>query len=64
MPTYLVHRTSEPEAARLIDAPNKASAIRHFAQSTIIAEVATLADAHRLAKAGVEIEAVGSEAGD
>jgi hypothetical protein len=56
MPTYL-SRLGETE--RLVDAPNQAAALRHVATSSISIAVATIADAARLGKAGVEIERAG-----
>ncbi|MFV0623767.1 hypothetical protein ACBY01_07130 [Sphingomonas sp. ac-8] len=44
----------------MIEAPTKAAAIRHFAAPRISAEPATIADVHRLAKAGVDIETAGA----
>ena len=43
---------------RLIEAPTKAAAIRHAAQDSITAEVATIEDIMRLAKDGVTLEKV------
>lgn len=70
MPTYLVVQTFlDPKDApkinpvqlreRLVEATNKASAIRHIANETITAEVAEIADAMRLAQAGVKVEKAG-----
>jgi hypothetical protein len=56
MACYLV---KQGEDERLIEAPTKATAIRHYATPRISAEPATIADVHRLAKAGVDIETAG-----
>ncbi len=63
MPTYLIKQTFrqrpdslEQQSERLVEAPNKAAAIRHVAKETISAEVAEIADAMRLAQAGVKVE--------
>ncbi len=63
MPTYLVVQTFNNKQTshieeRLVEAPNKASAIRHVANETIVAEVAEIADAMRLAQDGVKVEKV------
>ena len=54
MSTLYVIKQGEDE--RLIEAANKVAAIRHYISPLVTAEVATPADIHRLAKAGVEIE--------
>lgn len=59
MACYLV-RQGEDE--KLIEEPTKAAAIRHYASPRISAEPATIADVHRLAKAGVDIEIAGAAA--
>lgn len=62
MPTYLVKQTFETSrdgtevSERLVDAANKSAAIRHVASATITAEVATIAEAMRLANSGVKVE--------
>lgn len=64
MPTYLVVQTFSNKQVshveeRLVEAPNKSAAIRHVANETISAEVAEIADAMRLAQAGVKVEKAG-----
>lgn len=59
MACYLV---KQGEDEKLIEAPTKAAAIRHYASPRISAEPATIADVHRLAKAGVDIEIAGAAA--
>lgn len=56
MATYLV---KQGETERLIEAPNKASAIRHYVTPLVTAEVAEPADIVRVAKAGGDIEQAG-----
>lgn len=58
MACYLVKQANGNEE-RLIEAPTKAAAIRHYTAPRITAEPATIADVHRLAKAGVDIETAG-----
>ena len=63
MPTYLVLQAmtvqkEQHTVERIVEAPNKAAAIRFVAEGTITAEVATIDDAMRLAKNGVQIERV------
>ncbi len=64
MPTYLVKQTFNNKQTshieeRLVEAPNKATAIRHVASDTISAEPCDIADAMRLAKAGTAVEKAG-----
>lgn len=64
MPIYFVIQTfpAKPEPLkreRLIDAPNKAAAIRFVANDTIDAQPVEIEDAMRLAKAGVAVEKEG-----
>ena len=61
MACYLV---KQGEEERLIEAPTRAAAIRHYATPRISAEPATITDVHRLAKAGVEIETAGAAAAE
>jgi len=56
MAIYLV---KQGEDERLVDAANKVAAIRHYVTPLVSAEVASPAEIHRLAKAGVEIETAG-----
>lgn len=63
MPTYKVTQTfvADPKAAgqtkeRLVEAKNKAAAIRYVAEDTISADVCEIGDAMRLAKAGIVVE--------
>lgn len=63
IPTYLVLQAmtiqkEEHTVERIVEAANKAAAIRFVAEDTITAEVATIDDAMRLAKNGVQIERV------
>ncbi|MBC7939735.1 MAG: hypothetical protein H7Z19_08225 [Chitinophagaceae bacterium] len=65
MPVYKVTQffTADPKAAgqskeRLIEAANKATAIRHVANDTITAETCDVTNAMRLAQAGVKVEKV------
>lgn len=64
MPTYLVVQTfpAKPEALkreRLVEAKNKASAVKFVSDETISAEAVEIADAMRLAQAGVKVEKAG-----
>lgn len=59
MACYLV---KQDEDERLVEAPTRAAAIRHYASPRISAEPASITDVHRLAKAGVEIEIAGAAA--
>lgn len=58
MPTYLV---VQGDTERLIDAPNRAAAIRHYVTPLVTAEVAEPVDIMRVAKAGGEIERAGEQ---
>ena len=66
MPTYLVTvkipSIGKDEATaireRIVDAKNQAAALAFVASDTITVEKATIEDAMRLAKAGVEVEVV------
>lgn len=56
MAVYIVKQGNDE---RLVDAATKVAAIRHYVTPLVSADVATPADIHRLAKAGVEIETAG-----
>jgi len=53
MPIYLV---KQGDTERLIDASNKAAAIRCYVTPLVVASVASTADLFRLAKAGAVVE--------
>lgn len=57
MALYLV---KQGDTERLIEATNKVAAIRHYVTPLVHADMATPADIHRLARAGVEIEDSGA----
>lgn len=68
MPTYLVVQTftANPKAEgqqkeRLVEAKNKAAAIRYVAEDTISADVCEIGDAMRLGAAGVKVERASGE---
>lgn len=63
MPTYLLktaikfnHPDTPAFTERLVEAKNQAQAIRHVTSDTITCEVVEIADAMRLAAAGVKLE--------
>lgn len=66
MATYLVTQTfaAKPEPQkreRLVEAKTRAAAVAHVARDTITAEPCEIADAMRLAQAGVKVEQAGGE---
>ena len=60
MPDYLItvsmHADKPEQRERLVRAKNEAAAIRHVVSDTIMIDRATIDDAMRLAKEGVEVE--------
>lgn len=68
MPVYLVRQifVANPKAEGqskecLVEAKNKAAAIRYVAEDTITADVCEIADAMRLGAAGVKVEQASGE---
>lgn len=61
MPLYLVKQSvtqghDKTSVERLVDAPNKASAVKHVAKDSIKVEVVDHNDLIRLTKEGVNVE--------
>lgn len=62
MPDYLIIVSARPDSAdqreRIVRARNESSALKHVIADTITIDRATIDDAMRLAKEGVEVEVV------
>lgn len=59
-----IYRVTSPDGVRLVRAQNKVQAIRHVAEVTIGAEVASQDALFELAQAGVKIEEAKTEGGE
>ena len=55
-PIYLVHA---PDAMHLVEASNKAQAIRHVVKGTVTAQVCRSIDVAKAMKAGIVLETAG-----